>query len=56
MSSSQHFSVGAIGAGTLAQAIAGHAVAEGAAAGLEYAKCGCDLIPIVITHGCHAAV
>ena len=26
MSSSQHFSVGAIGAGTLAQAIAGHAV------------------------------
>jgi 8-hydroxy-5-deazaflavin:NADPH oxidoreductase len=29
MSSSQHFSVGAIGAGTLAQAIAGHAVAAG---------------------------
>ena len=29
MSSSQHFSVGMIGAGTLAQAIAGHAVAAG---------------------------
>ena len=29
MSSSQHFSVGTIGAGTLAQAIAGHAVAAG---------------------------
>jgi 8-hydroxy-5-deazaflavin:NADPH oxidoreductase len=29
MSSSQHFSVGAIGAGTLAQVIAGHAVAAG---------------------------
>jgi predicted dinucleotide-binding enzyme len=29
MSSSQHFSVGTIGAGTLAQAIAGHVVAAG---------------------------
>ena len=29
MSSSQHFSVGTIGAGTLAQVIAGHAVAAG---------------------------
>ena len=55
MSSSQHFSVGTIGAGTLAQAIAGHAVAAGHHVIFSNSRGPEPLEPLAVRFGANAS-
>ena len=55
MSSSQHFSVGTIGAGTLAQVIAGHAVAAGHHVIFSNSRGPEPLEPLAVRFGANAS-